>query len=147
VIDWEGGENKKWIYTKKLKRVNKRVGRWWWSKLKIKRKKKKSKELTYLLWLMTYLESLSTVYLCLKASEAWRYDFPHSWSIPLNEGASYIITNTEERSNKNNSRKETSIEFNNNERKEEYLHTCHSRYKHHSCFSMKPFFDLCYVKK
>jgi len=33
-------------------------------------KKRKLKELTYLFWLMTYLKSLSTMYLYLKASKA-----------------------------------------------------------------------------
>jgi len=59
---------------------------------------------------------------------------------------SFGFTNTEDRSNKNKSRKETSIEFNNNERKKEYLHWCHSQYKHHSCSPMKFFFDLSYKK-
>ena len=43
--------------------------------------------------------------------------------------------------------KETSIELNNNKRKEEYLHWCHSQYKYHPCSPMKLFFDLSYIKK
>ena len=60
---------------------------------------------------------------------------------------SFGLTNKKERSNKNKSRKEILIEFNNNERKEEYLHWCHSQCKHHSCSPMKLFFDLNYIKK
>ena len=43
VVDWEGGENRKWIY-KEIEKSDKWVGRlWcWWSKLKLKEKKVKN---------------------------------------------------------------------------------------------------------
>jgi len=59
---------------------------------------------------------------------------------------SFGFINTEREATKNTSRKETSIELNNNERNEEYLHMCHSQYKHHSCPLMKLFFDLTKIK-
>ena len=49
MVDWEGGENEKWIYTKKLKRVIKEFGDCGVLNQKLKEKKENLKEiLTYL---------------------------------------------------------------------------------------------------
>ena len=66
-----------------------RVESWWWSKLRIKRKKKRTNGLTYLFRLMTYLESLSTCTFAWRRAKHDRWDLLHSRSTLRNEGASY----------------------------------------------------------